>query len=121
LKIKSKHKGHLMIDILFSIALLGMIATVLLPNIINLLQSQKHIKEREDLINAVNSCSEEITGNFYHTREIKYSEPGDDITIRVDNNKKDKLNHVLVTGTKRGLDEEIQIEFYLWDEGLLTD
>ncbi|MBU5669188.1 type II secretion system GspH family protein [Peptoniphilus sp. MSJ-1] len=118
---KKKNRGHLMIDILFSIALIGLIASIILPNIITLLENQNHLGEREELLNAVNSCSEEIIGNYYNTGEIKFTEDYQDIDLKVENNKSDNLNHFIVRGKRRGADEEVKIEFYLWDEGLFTN
>lgn len=121
MKIKNKNKGHLMIDILFSIAVVGLIASMILPNIITLLQNQNHLREKEELLNVVNSCGEQIIGNFYNTGEVKFSNENKDIELNVENNKEDNLNHFIIKGKRRGIDEEVKIEFYLWDEGIFTN
>ena len=54
MKLKSKNRGHLMLEVLFSIAIIGLIASVIMPNIITLLENQNHIKEREELIYSKN-------------------------------------------------------------------
>ena len=72
---KNKHKGHLMLEALFSIALLALIASTIFPNIISLLENQNYIREREELI----------------------------------------------SGKRRGSDEEIKMEIYLPKKGLFTN
>ncbi|MDU5323934.1 MAG: type II secretion system protein, partial [Peptoniphilus harei] len=66
MKSRNKNKGHLMLEVLFSIALLALIASTILPNVISLLKNQSYIGEREELINLMSSRMEEIIGSAYN-------------------------------------------------------
>lgn len=48
MKLKNKNRGHLMIEVLFSIALIGIIASIILPNIISLLEKSKLSKRKRN-------------------------------------------------------------------------
>ena len=122
----TRNKGHLMIEVLFSIAIVGLIASVIMPNIISLLENQNYLKERELLIYAVNSKMEEIIGDAYNNKDLKINFDKDDDTkknfiINVVKNNEGNLNHVIVSGKRRGSDEEIKLEVYLPQEGLFTN
>lgn len=115
-----------MIEVLFSIALIGLIASVIMPNIITLLENQNHLKERELLIYAVNSKMEEIIGESYNNRDLKINFDGEDaenqdFIIDVTKKSEENLNHVIVRGKRRDSDEEIKMEVYLPKEGLFTN
>lgn len=115
-----------MIEVLFSIALIGLIASVIMPNIITLLENQNHLKERELLIYAVNSKIEEIIGESYNNKDLKINfDSGEgenqDFIIDVTKNSEGNLNHVIVRGKRRDSDEEIKMEVYLPKEGLFTN
>lgn len=124
--LRTRNKGHLMIEVLFSIAIVGLIASVIMPNIISLLENQNYLKERELLIYAVNSKMEEIIGDAYNNKDLKINFDKDDDTkknfiINVVKNNEGNLNHVIVIGKRRGSDEEIKLEVYLPQEGLFTN
>lgn len=126
MNLKTKNKGHLMIEVLFSIALIGLIASAIMPNIITLLDNQNHLKERELLIYAVNSKMEEIIGESYNNKDLKINfDSGEvenqDFIIDVMKNSEGNLNHVIVSGKRRDSDEEIKMEVYLPKEGLFTN
>lgn len=115
-----------MIEVLFSIAIVGLIASVIMPNIISLLENQNYLKERELLIYAVNSKMEEIIGDAYNNKGLKINFDKDNDTkenfiINVVKNNEGNLNHVIVSGKRRGSDEEIKFEVYLPQEGLFTN
>ena len=61
-----------MLEVLFSIAIIGLIASVIMPNIITLLENQNHIKEREELIYSINSKMEEIIGETYNKKDFDF-------------------------------------------------
>lgn len=124
--LRTRNKGHLMIEVLFSIAIVGLIASVIMPNIISLLDNQNYLKERELLIYAVNSKMEEIIGDAYNNKDLKINFDKDenikeDFIINVVKNSEDNLNHVIVIGKRTGSDEEIKLEVYLPQEGLFTN
>ena len=126
MNLKTKNKGHLMIEVLFSIALIGLIASAIMPNIITLLENQNHLKERELLIYAVNSKMEEIIGESYNNKDLNINFDGEDtenqdFIIDVTKNSEGNLNHVIVRGKRRDSDEEIKMEVYLPKEGLFTN
>ena len=115
-----------MIEVLFSIAIVGLIASVIMPNIISLLENQNYLKERELLIYAVNSKMEEIIGEAYNNKDLKINFDKDenikeDPIINVVKNNEGNLNHVIVSRKRRGSDEEIKLEVYLPQEGLFTN
>lgn len=124
--LRTRNKGHLMIEVLFSIAIVGLIASVIMPNIISLLENQNYLKERELLIYEVNSKMEEIIGDAYNNKNLKINFDKDNDTkknfiINVVKNNEGNLNHVIVIGKRRGSDEEIKLEVYLPQEGLFTN
>lgn len=124
MKLKSKNRGHLMLEVLFSIAIIGLIASVIMPNIITLLENQNHIKEREELIYSVNSKMEEIIGETYNKRDLNFDgieDENENFEINVTKNSDGNLSHVIVSGKRRGSDEEIKLEVYLPKEGLFPN
>ncbi|MBS6610622.1 MULTISPECIES: type II secretion system protein [Peptoniphilus] len=126
MKLKNKNRGHLMIEVLFSIALIGIIASIILPNIISLLENQNYLKEREMLVNEVFSKMEDIIGEAYNNSDSKdldfhvTRDGNSDFIINVDNNKVGNLNHIVVSGKRRDSDEEIEFEVYLSQKGLYS-
>lgn len=124
MKLKSKNHGHLMLEVLFSIAIIGLIASVIIPNIITLLENQNHIKEREELIYSVNSKMEEIIGETYNKRDLNFDgieDENENFEINVTKNSDGNLSHVIVSGKRRDSDEEIKLEVYLPKEGLFPN
>lgn len=113
-----------MLEVLFSIAIIGLIASVIMPNIITLLENQNHIKEREELIYSVNSKMEEIIGETYNKRDLNFDgieDENENFEINVTKNSDGNLSHVIVSGKRRGSDEEIKLEVYLPKEGLFPN
>ncbi|NMW84799.1 type II secretion system protein [Peptoniphilus sp. AGMB00490] len=126
MNLKTKNKGHLMIEILFSIAIIGLIASVIMPNIITLLENQNNIKEREALVYALNSKMEEIIGEAYNNKDLNLNfgnadSENEDFIINVTKNSEGKLNHVIVSGKRHDTDEEIKFEVYITKGGLFTN
>ncbi|MDU1176294.1 type II secretion system protein [Peptoniphilus harei] len=124
--IKNKHKGHLMLEVLFSIALLALIASTILPNVISLLKNQTYIGEREELISLMSSRMEEVIGSSYNNEDLDlhfdYADGfNDKFKIEVEKESEDKLDHIILRGKRRGSDEEIKMEVYLKKGGLFTD
>lgn len=115
-----------MLEALFSIALLAIIASTILPNIISLLENQNYIREREELINEVNSRMEEIIGNSYNNEELSIDFSTDEniddkFKIDIQNEEQGNINHLIVSGKRRDSDEEIKMEIYLPKKGLFTN
>lgn len=115
-----------MLEALFSIALLALIASTILPNIISLLENQNYIREREELINEVNSRMEEIIGNSYNNEELLIDFSTDEniddkFKIDIQNEEQANINHLIVSGKRRDSDEEIKMEIYLPKKGLFTN
>lgn len=115
-----------MLEVLFSIALLALIATTILPNVISLLKNQNYIGEREELISLMTSRMEEIIGSAYNNEDLNFnfdsSENHDDkFKVEIQNDSSDKLNHITLRGKRRGSDEEIKMEVYLKKKGLFTN
>lgn len=115
-----------MLEALFSIALLALIASTILPNIISLLENQNYIREREELINAVNSKMEEIIGKSYNNEELSIDFSTDEniddkFKIDIQNEEQGNINHLIVSGKRRDSDEEIKMEIYLPKKGLFTN
>ncbi|MFR8927957.1 MAG: type II secretion system protein [Peptoniphilus senegalensis] len=124
MKLKSKNRGHLMLEVLFSIAIIGLIASVIMPNIITLLENQNHIKEREELIYSINSKMEEIIGETYNKKDFNFDgieDENENFEINVTKNSDGNLEHVIVSGKRRDSDEEIKLEVYLPKEGLFPN
>ena len=124
--IKNKHKGHLMLEVLFSIALLALIASTILPNVISLLKNQTYIGEREELIGLMSSRMEEVIGISYNNEDLDFhfddaDDFNDKFKIEVEKESEDKLDHIILRGKRRGSDEEIKMEVYLKKGGLFTD
>ena len=122
---KNKNKGHLMLEALFSIALLALVASTILPNIISLLENQNYIREREELINVVNSRMEEIIGESYNNEDLSIDFSSNDnindkFKINIQNEEQGNLNHLIVSGKRRNSDEEVKMEIYLPKKGLFT-
>ena len=114
-----------MLEVLFSIALLALIASTILPNVLSLLKNQSYIGERE-LISLMSSRMEEIIGSAYNNEELNFNfDSGDNhddkFKIEIQNDSSDKLNHITLRGKRRGSDEEIKMEVYLKKGGLLTN
>lgn len=59
-----------MLEVLFSIALLALIASTILPNVISLLKNQTYIGEREELISLMSSRMEEVIGSSYNNEDL---------------------------------------------------
>ena len=115
-----------MLEVLFSIALLALIASTILPNVISLLKNQSYIGEREEIINLMSSRMEEIIGSAYNNEDLNFNfDSGDNhddkFKIEIQNDSSDKLNHITLRGKRRGSDEEIKMEVYLKKGGLLTN
>lgn len=113
-----------MLEVLFSIAIIGLIASVIMPNIITLLENQNHIKEREELIYSVNSKMEEIIGKTYNKKDFNFDgieDENENFEINVTKNSDGNLEHVIVSGKRRDSDEEIKLEVYLPKEGLFPN
>lgn len=113
-----------MLEVLFSIAIIGLIASVIMPNIITLLENQNHIKEREEVIYSVNSKMEEIIGETYNKRDLNFDgieDENENFEINVTKNSDGNLEHVIVSGKRRDSDEEIKLEVYLPKEGLFPN
>ncbi len=115
-----------MLEVLFSIALLALIASTILPNVISLLKNQTYIGEREELISLMSSRMEEIIGSSYNNEDFDLNfdanESLDDkFKIEVERESGDRLDHIILRGERRGSDEEIKMEVYLKKGGLFTD
>lgn len=115
-----------MLEVLFSIALLALIASTILPNVLSLLKNQTYIGEREELISLMSSKMEEIIGSSYNNEDLDFQlndEDGfnDKFKIEVQIDSEDKLDHYILRGKRRGSDEEIKMEVYLKKGGLFTD
>ncbi|WP_236587193.1 type II secretion system protein [Peptoniphilus harei] len=124
--IKNKHKGNLMLEVLFSIVLLALIASTILPNVISLLKNQTYIGEREELISLMSSRMEEVIGSSYNNEDLDLHFDdadgfNDKFKIEVEKESEDKLDHIILRGKRRGSDEEIKMEVYLKKGGLFTD
>ncbi|WP_019138090.1 hypothetical protein [Peptoniphilus timonensis] len=122
---KNKNKGHLMLEALFSIALIALVASTILPNIISLLENQNYIREREELINVVSSRMEEIIGESYNNEDLSIDFSSNDnindkFKINIQNEEQGNLNHLIVSGKRRNSDEEVKMEIYLPKKGLFT-
>lgn len=114
-----------MLEALFSIALIALVASTILPNIISLLENQNYIREREELINAVNSRMEEIIGESYNNEDLSIDFSSNDnindkFKINIQNEEQGNLNHLIVSGKRRNSDEEVKMEIYLPKKGLFT-
>ena len=115
-----------MLEVLFSIALLALIASTILPNVISLLKNQTYIGEREELISLMSSRMEEVIGSSYNNEDLDlhfdYADGfNDKFKIEVEKESEDKLDHIILRGKRRGSDEEIKMEEYLKKGGLFTD
>lgn len=115
-----------MLEVLFSIALLALIASTILPNVISLLKNQTYIGEREELISLMSSRMEEVIGSSYNNEDLDlhfdYADGfNDKFKIEVEKESEDKLDHIILMGKRRGSDEEIKMEVYLKKGGLFTD
>lgn len=113
-----------MLEVLFSIAIIGLIASVIMPNIITLLENQNQIKEREELIYFVNSKMEEIIGETYNKKDLNFNgieDENENFEINVTKNSDGNLSHVIVSGKRRDSDEEIKLEVYLPKGGLFPN
>lgn len=115
-----------MLEVLFSIALLALIASTILPNVISLLKNQTYIGEREELISLMSSRMEEVIGSSYNNEDLDlhfdYAHGfNDKFKIEVEKESEDKLDHIILRGKRRGSDEEIKMEVYLKKGGLFTD
>jgi type II secretory pathway pseudopilin PulG len=117
-----KNKGHIMIDILFSIALIGIIASFILPNLSSLMLNNKKAQERDEFVSFVQSNLEEIIGENYHNGGLNpITKQSDKYEINVENEKIGNLNKVTINGKSKNNEKELQYEIYLWDEGIFTD
>lgn len=115
-----------MLEVLFSIALLALIASTILPNVISLLKNQTYIGEREELISLMSSRMEEVIGISYNNEDLDFHFDdadgfNDKFKIEVEKESEDKLDHIILRGKRRGSDEEIKMEVYLKKGGLFTD
>lgn len=115
-----------MLEVLFSIALLALIASTILPNVISLLKNQTYIGEREELIGLMSSRMEEVIGISYNNEDLDFhfddaDDFNDKFKIEVEKESEDKLDHIILRGKRRGSDEEIKMEVYLKKGGLFTD
>lgn len=115
-----------MLEVLFSIALLALIASTILPNVISLLKNQTYIGEREELISLMSSRMEEVIGGSYNNKVLDFHFDdadgfNDKFKIEVEKESEDKLDHIILRGKRRGSDEEIKMEVYLKKGGLFTD
>lgn len=115
-----------MLEVLFSIALLALIASTILPNVISLLKNQTYIGEREELISLMSSRMEEVIGISYNNEDLDFHFDDSDgfndkFKIEVEKESEDKLDHIILRGKRRGSDEEIKMEVYLKKGGLFTD
>lgn len=115
-----------MLEVLFSIALLALIASTILPNVITLLKNQTYIGEREELISLMSSRMEEVIGSSYNNEDLDLHFDdadgfNDKFKIEVEKESEDKLDHIILRGKRRGSDEEIKMEVYLKKGGLFTD
>lgn len=115
-----------MLEVLFSIALLALIASTILPNVISLLKNQTYIGEREELISLMSSRMEEVIGSSYNNEDLDFRFDdadgfNDKFKIEVEKESEDKLDHIILRGKRRGSDEEIKMEVYLKKGGLFTD
>lgn len=115
-----------MLEVLFSIALLALIASTILPNVLSLLKNQTYICEREELISLMSSRMEEVIGSSYNNEDLDFYFDdadgfNDKFKIEVEKESEDKLDHIILRGKRRGSDEEIKMEVYLKKGGLFTD
>ncbi|QQT91820.1 type II secretion system protein [Peptoniphilus harei] len=115
-----------MLEVLFSIVLLALIASTILPNVISLLKNQTYIGEREELISLMSSRMEEVIGSSYNNEDLDLHFDdadgfNDKFKIEVEKESEDKLDHIILRGKRRGSDEEIKMEVYLKKGGLFTD
>lgn len=115
-----------MLEVLFSIALLALIASTILPNVLSLLKNQTYIGEREELISLMSSRMEEVIGSSYNNEDLDFhfddGESLDDkFKIELQRESEDKLDHIILRGKRRGSDEEIKMDVYLKKGGLFTD
>ena len=115
-----------MLEVLFSIALLALITSTILPNVTSLLKNQNYIGDREELISLMSSKMEEIIASSYNSEDLDFhfdvGESLDDkFKIELHRESEDKLDHIILRGKRRGSDEEIKMEIYLKKGGLFTD
>lgn len=115
-------KGHIMIDVLFSIVLIGLIATFIMPNLYTLLVNNEKAKEKDEFVNYVQSNFEEVIAKNYHSGKIENSFDKDDrYELTLYNEKIGNLNKVILHGKNKADKKEVQFEIYLWDEGIFSD
>lgn len=119
---KKKYNGHIMIDVLMSLCVVGILASIILPNLTTLLHNNKANTTTNNLIDYVTSNLENVISNNYHNGTLDLNiENSEFYDIKLYNTKVGRLNKVIIQGKDKNYDKEVQFEIYLWDEGLFSN
>ncbi len=116
-----KKGGSLMLELIFSLGLVGLVAVSLLSNFYNMTRANGVLNDRNNLINYGNSQMEEVIAGVYRGEGVK--NPGDfeNYLSSIENQKSDGLNHIILKVKDLRNEKEIELEVYLKEEGIFTN
>lgn len=110
---KLKNKGYLLIEVLFSIALLAIVASVLIPNFITILNNNTRVSEKEKLYNYAFSQMEIIIANNYNTGEILNISGNEKYDVNIVSKKNENYIFLNLIVKDKKTNEECKLEMVL--------
>lgn len=116
-----KNEGHFLIEVLFSIILIAIVSSVLIPNFISILNNNSKVNNKKELVNFTASQIEEIIAYNYEYGEIKILSESDKYEVSMENFKIEKYNHVKIIVKDRKTNEECKMEIVLPQERLYSN
>lgn len=119
---RKKAKGSLMIEVIFSIVLLGLVAATILNNLLSINKASEKLKSYNKLVDYGNSKMEELISQSYRGEDIylnNSSEKSYSSEVEIENLSKFKRVILKARDNKNG--KEIKFEVYLKDKGIFTN
>ena len=119
---RKKAKGSLMIEVIFSIVLVGLVAATILNNLLSINKASEKLKSYNKLVDYGNSKMEELISQSYRGEDIylnNSSEKSYSSEAGIENLS--KFKRVILKARDNENGREIKCEVYLKDRGIFTN
>lgn len=117
-----KKRASLMLEVLFSIVLLGLVAVSLLSNFYNLNKGNKELNDYNKLIDYANSKMEELISKNYRGEGVAIGEDTDtNYSSQLESDTFGNAKHLILLVKDKKNEREIKFEIYLKNEGIFSN
>lgn len=119
---RKKAKGSLMIEVIFSIVLVGLVSATILNNLLSINKASEKLKSYNKLVDYGNSKMEELISQSYMGEDIylnNSSEKSYSSEVEIENLS--NFKRVILKARDNENGKEIKFEVYLKDKGIFTN